>query len=106
MHVDWRSPNDVSHRNVSEPSFISPMEQKFAHSPPLGSTLGLPTQEENNMQAYTDLVNKAYSPANQKLLLEKAKQSLDSTELKLLILMLQMRGQYSSNGEPMIGRGT
>ena len=52
------------------------------------------------------MIQKAYSSANQKVLLEKAKQSLDATELKLLILMLQMRGQFDAQGGPMVPKAT
>ena len=45
---------------------------------------------------YNEMIQKAYSGANQKVLLEKAKQSLDATELKLLVMMLQMRGQFDA----------
>ena len=31
---------------------------------------------------------------------------MDSTELKLLMLMLQMRGQFDRNGGPMVSKGS
>ena len=41
MHVDWNAPKETSHR-IDQDEYISPMAQKFEHSPPLGSTLGYP----------------------------------------------------------------
>ena len=31
---------------------------------------------------------------------------MDTTELKLLMLMLQMRGQFDKNGGPMVNKGS
>ena len=39
------------------------------------------------------------------MLLEQAKEHMDSTELKLLMLMLQMRGQFDRAGGLMVNKG-
>ena len=39
------------------------------------------------------------------MLLEQAKEHMDSTELKLLMLMLQMRGQFDRQGGLMVNKG-
>ena len=48
----------------------------------------------SRLEKYQHIVNKAYSPQAVKasVLLDQAKDQMDTTELKLLMLMLQMRG--------------
>ena len=54
-------------------------------------------------------MNKAYNtPANHpsaSILLDQAKEQMDGTELKLLMLMLQMRGQFDRKGGTMVSKG-
>ena len=117
---------DELHQDVNNSEHVSPMQQKyqrqdrsvFKHDKDLSPPLE-PVSQPNNLrirnyatttttqrtahkeldkdlETYNEVIAKAYAPANQKVLLDKAKQSLDATELKLLILMLQMRGQFDS----------
>ena len=51
-------------------------------------------------------MQKAYAPKNTSasILLEQAKEQMDGTELKLLMLMLQMRGQFDRKGGTMVSK--
>ena len=43
---------------------------------------------------------------NSKVHLADSKKKLDASEYKLLLLMLQMRGQFNNNGVPMVTKET
>jgi len=56
---------------------------------------GLGFATNRQLDHFQQIVAKAYgetSPMSAKLLLEQAKEHLEGTELKILMLMLQMRG--------------
>ena len=59
------------------------------------------------LEKFQHIVNKAYgpkSPVSARILLEQAKEHLESSELKILMLMLQMRGQFDRTGGPMLSK--
>ena len=56
------------------------------------------------LEKFQKIVDKAYGDQSQTsahYMLEQAKEHLEGTELKLLMLMLQMRGQFDRTGGPM-----
>ena len=54
-------------------------------------------------------MDKAYGgpqSKNVRVMLEQAKGELEGTELKILMLMLQMRGQFDRSGGPMLSKSS
>lgn len=60
------------------------------------------------LEQYQKILSKAYAPnkLQASVLLEQAKEQMDGTELKLLMLMLQMRGQFDRKGGTMVAKAS
>ena len=59
------------------------------------------------LEQYQQIVSKAYGSVSEqsaKVLLEQARDHLEGSELKILMLMLQMRGQFDRTGGPMVSK--
>ena len=57
---------------------------------------------ENKMNEYYETMQRGI---DHNVVLTQAKETLDAGVYKLLMLMLQMRGQFNSKGVPMLSRG-
>ena len=59
------------------------------------------------LDTYTKVVDKAYSDPslNNQQLLNKAKDQMEASEVRLLMLMMQMRGQFDKKGGFMVNSG-
>ena len=65
-------------------------------------------QGNRKLEKFQQIVQKAYgpSPVNASMILNQAKEHLESSELKILMLMLQMRGQFDRSGGPMVSKSS
>ena len=61
------------------------------------------------LEKFQQIMDKAHGgpqSKNARVMLEQAKGELEGTELKILMLMLQMRGQFDRSGAPMLSKSS